>query len=111
MTYAYPIIGALRPNDIDTDLVRKMLEQVWLTKNEIASRVRGRIESVLDWAKVRDSENPARWSGHLDQLLAIPAKVQKPKHHGCFLIPKSAYSSRSYMAWPARRRAHLNSRY
>ncbi|WP_334054468.1 tyrosine-type recombinase/integrase [Burkholderia cepacia] len=83
-TYAYPIIGSLRPNDIDTDLVRKVLEQIWLTKNETASRVRGRIESVLDWAKVRglrDGENPARWSGHLDQLLATPAKVQKPKHH------------------------------
>ncbi|WP_186170062.1 tyrosine-type recombinase/integrase [Burkholderia gladioli] len=83
-TYAYPIIGSLRPNDIDTDAVRKVLEQIWLTKNETASRVRGRIESVLDWAKVRglrDGENPARWSGHLDQLLATPAKVQKPKHH------------------------------
>ncbi|MBF4089045.1 site-specific integrase, partial [Burkholderia pseudomallei] len=83
-TYAYPIIGALRPADIDTDLVRKVLEPIWLTKNETASRVRGRIESVLDWAKVRglrDGENPARWSGHLDQLLAAPGKVQKPKHH------------------------------
>jgi integrase len=55
-----------------------------LKKNETASRVRGRIESVLDWAKVRglrDGENPARWHGHLDQLLAAPSKVQKPKHH------------------------------
>ncbi|MCS6501411.1 integrase arm-type DNA-binding domain-containing protein [Burkholderia thailandensis] len=83
-TYAYPIIGALRPADIDTDLVRRVLEPIWLTKNETASRLRGRIENVLDWAKVRglrDGENPARWSGHLDQLLAAPTKVQKPKHH------------------------------
>ncbi|RIV65962.1 tyrosine-type recombinase/integrase [Burkholderia pseudomallei] len=82
--YAHPIIGTLRPVDIDTDLVRKVLEPIWLTKNETATRVRGRIESVLDWAKVRglrDGENPARWTGHLDQLLAAPAKVQKPKHH------------------------------
>ncbi|RQQ98107.1 DUF4102 domain-containing protein [Burkholderia stagnalis] len=83
-TYAYPIIGSLRPCDIDTDLVRRVLEPIWLTKNETASRLRGRIENVLDWAKVRglrDGDNPARWSGHLDQLLAAPAKVQKPKHH------------------------------
>lgn len=83
-TYAYPIIGALRPADIDTDLVRRVLEPIWLTKNETASRLRGRIENVLDWAKVRglrDGENPARWNGHLDQLLAAPTKVQKPKHH------------------------------
>ncbi|MCA8503725.1 integrase arm-type DNA-binding domain-containing protein [Burkholderia multivorans] len=83
-TYAYPIIGTLRPADIDTDLVRRVLEPIWLTKNETASRLRGRIENVLDWAKVRglrDGENPARWSGHLDQLLAAPTKVQKPKHH------------------------------
>jgi len=57
---------------------------VWLIKNETASRLRGRIENILDWAKVRGlrgGENPARWHGHLDQLLAAPAKVQKPQHH------------------------------
>ncbi|AJK45390.1 tyrosine-type recombinase/integrase [Burkholderia plantarii] len=83
-TYAYPVIGTFRPADIDTNLVRKILEPIWLTKNETATRLRGRIESILDWAKVRglrEGENPARWNGHLDQLLAAPAKVQKPKHH------------------------------
>jgi len=83
-TYAYPAIGALQPAAIDTDLVQRVLEPIWLIKNETASRLRGRIENILDWAKVRGlrgGENPARWHGHLDQLLAAPAKVQKPQHH------------------------------
>ncbi|ALL66128.1 Integrase [Paraburkholderia caribensis MBA4] len=83
-TYAFPVIGALRPTDIETDLILRVLEPIWLTKNETASRVRGRIENVLDWAKVsglRSGENPARWSGHLDHLLSAPSKIKKPKHH------------------------------
>ncbi|MFM0649003.1 integrase arm-type DNA-binding domain-containing protein [Paraburkholderia bryophila] len=83
-TYAYPVIGALRPADIDTDLVLRVLQPIWLTKNETATRVRGRIESVLDSAKVRGlrvGENPARWGGHLDHLLAAPSKVKKEEHH------------------------------
>ena len=83
-TYAFPFIGSLRPRDIDTDLIRRVLEPIWLTKNETASRLRGRLENILDWAKVRglrEGENPARWNGHLDQLLAAPSKVQKPSHH------------------------------
>ncbi|MFL9871368.1 tyrosine-type recombinase/integrase [Paraburkholderia megapolitana] len=83
-TYAYPVIGALRPQDIDTDLVLRVLKPIWLTKNETATRVRGRIESVMDWAKVRglrNGENPARWTGHLDHLLAAPSKVKKEEHH------------------------------
>ncbi|MEQ5837989.1 integrase arm-type DNA-binding domain-containing protein [Paraburkholderia acidicola] len=83
-TYANPVIGALRPQDIDTDLVLRVLQPIWLTKNETATRVRGRIESVLDWAKVRglrNGENPARWTGHLDHLLAAPSKVKKEEHH------------------------------
>ncbi|MFM0286411.1 tyrosine-type recombinase/integrase [Paraburkholderia megapolitana] len=83
-TYANPVIGALRPQDIDTDLVLRVLQPIWLTKNETATRVRGRIESVMDWAKVRglcNGENPARWTGHLDHLLASPSKVKKEEHH------------------------------
>ncbi len=90
-TYAYPIIGALRPADIDTDLIRRVLEPIWLAKNETASRLRGRLENILDWAKVRglrEGENPARWNGHLDQLLAAPAKVQKPNHHAALPYPE-----------------------
>lgn len=83
-TYAFPVIGSLRPADIETDLILRVLEPIWLAKNETASRVRGRIENVLDWAKVsglRTGENPARWSGHLDHLLSAPSKVKKSKHH------------------------------
>jgi hypothetical protein len=62
----------------------KVLEPIWSEKTETASRVRGRIESVLDWAKVRGfraGENPARWRGHLDKLLPRRSKVAKVEHH------------------------------
>jgi integrase len=62
----------------------KALEPIWQTKSETASRLRGRIESVLDWATVRGyrrGENPARWRGHLDKLLPARAKIQKVEHH------------------------------
>jgi integrase len=83
-TYAEPIIGALPVQTIDTALVLKVLEPIWTAKPETASRVRGRIESILDWARVRDyrtGENPARWRGHLDKLLPARSKVRKVEHH------------------------------
>lgn len=95
-TYAEPIIGALPVQAIDTTLVMKVLEQevrvapdkpaapLWRAKPETASRLRGRIESILDWARVRgyrEGENPARWRGHLDKLLPARAKVRKVEHH------------------------------
>lgn len=83
-TYATPIIGALPVQAIDVVLVMKILQPIWSTKPETASRVRGRIERVLDWAKVsgfRTGENPARWRGHLDQLLPKKSKVRKVEHH------------------------------
>ena len=83
-TYAYPEIGALSVQAIDTGLVLKVLEPIWATKPETASRLRGRIEAVLDWAKVRgyrQGENPARWRGHLDKLLPKKTKVRQVKHH------------------------------
>jgi integrase len=70
--------------DIDTALIMKTIEPIWKTIPETASRVRGRIEAVLDWAKVsgyRTGENPARWRGHLDHLLPARAKVARVKHH------------------------------
>jgi integrase len=82
--YATPTIGKLSVSAVDTSLVIKVLEPIWKTKTETASRVRGRIESILDWAKVRgfrDGENPARWRGHLDKLLPKRSKVQKTEHH------------------------------
>jgi integrase len=62
----------------------KVLEPIWSTKPETAGRLRGRIESVLDWAAVRgyrQGENPARWRGHLAKLLPARAKVRKVEHH------------------------------
>ena len=83
-TYAEPVMGALPVQAIDTALVTKVIEPIWAEKPETASRVRGRIESVLDWAKVRgyrQGENPARWRGHLENLLPAPSKVRRVEHH------------------------------
>jgi hypothetical protein len=83
-TYAYPHIGALPVQAIDTALILKVLEPIWPKKPETASRLRGRVESILDFAKVRDyrdGENPARWRGHLDQLLPARSKVREVEHH------------------------------
>jgi len=69
---------------VDTALVHKLLEPIWSAKPETVSRVRGRVESILDWAKVRgyrQGENPARWRGHLDKLFPSRSKVRKIKHH------------------------------
>jgi integrase len=82
--YAFPIIGDLPVSAIDTALVMRVLEAIWTEKTETASRVRGRIELVLDWARVhgyRTGENPARWRGHLDHLLPARVKVSKVAHH------------------------------
>jgi integrase len=78
------VIGKLPVNEIDVRHVTKILEPLWATTTETASRVRGRIERVLDWAKVRGyrtGENPARWRGHLDQLLPRRSKVRRVQHH------------------------------
>src|SRR5262249_4124841 len=83
-TYAGPVIGTLPVQVIDTALVLKVLEPIWTAKPETAGRVRGRIESILDWAKVRGfraGENPARWRGHLDKLLPARSKVRRVEHH------------------------------
>lgn len=69
---------------VTTSTVMACLSPIWTTKTVTATRVRGRIERVLDWAKVhgmRDDENPARWRGHLESLLPKPSKVSKAKHH------------------------------
>ncbi len=83
-TYAYPVIGLLPVGSIDTNLVLQILRPIWSEKTETASRVRGRIETVLDWAKFnghRDGENPARWRGHLDKGLIPKSKFKKVRHH------------------------------
>ena len=82
-SYVLPMIGDLPIAEVDTPMVLKCLEPIWLKRNETANRVRGRIESVLDWAKAhefRQGENPARWKGHLDKILVAPSKIQKTTH-------------------------------
>ncbi|MFC4270596.1 tyrosine-type recombinase/integrase [Sneathiella chungangensis] len=83
-TYAFPVLGDLPVDKIDIGLVLRVLEPIWQTKAETASRVRGRIESVLDWAKARkfrEGENPARWKGNLSMVLPSKKKVAKVVHH------------------------------
>jgi integrase len=82
--YASSVFGDLPVDAIDTGLVMQAIEPIWTTKTETASRLRGRIEAVLDWAKTRgyrSGENPARWRGHLKHLLPKKGKLQKVKHH------------------------------
>ena len=82
--YAFPVFGTLSVSDLDTDLVLKAIEPIWISKAETASRVRQRIETVWDWARARkyvEGENPARLRGHLDKILAKTAKVKRVKHH------------------------------
>ncbi len=82
--YVSPAIGAVPVSSINVGMVMGALEPLWTKTPETASRVRGRIERILDWARVRgfrEGENPARWRGHLDHLLPAPAKVRKVKHY------------------------------
>ncbi len=83
-TYVYPVFGSVAVCNVDTDLVMKVLEPIWHDKTETAARVRGRIEAVLDAEKARGSrtgENPARWRGHLENLLQARTKVKRVQHH------------------------------
>ncbi|MBI3919358.1 MAG: tyrosine-type recombinase/integrase [Betaproteobacteria bacterium] len=83
-TYCGPVFGALPVQGVDTGLVLKALEPIWTEKPETATRVRGRIESVLDWATSRGyraGDNTARWRGHLDNLLPRLEKRKRVKHH------------------------------
>jgi integrase len=83
-TYAYPRIGDLPVNAVDAGLVVQVLDPIWAEKPETASRVRGRIEAVLDAATVRgyrQGPNPAQWKGNLSHILPARAKVRRVKHH------------------------------
>jgi integrase len=83
-TYVTPAFGCVPVGEVTTAAVLKAIEPIWAKKPETASRVRGRIECILDWAKVsglREGENPARWRGHLDHLLPPRSKVRKVTHH------------------------------
>lgn len=82
--YASPVFGEMPVSDVDTELVMRALRPIWDAKTETAVRLRGRIESILDWAtvsKYRQGENPARWRGHLQNLLANPNKIAPVQNH------------------------------
>lgn len=82
--YAYPIFGDKPVQAIDTPMVMRAIEPIWATKNETATRVRGRIEAILDYATVkgwRAGDNPARWRGHLSYMLPERGRVRKHGHH------------------------------
>lgn len=82
--YAHPVIGDMLVRDVQLPHVMRIIEPIWRTKTETAKRLRGRLESILDWATVRGyraGDNPARWRGHLDKLLPAPNKVAKREHH------------------------------
>lgn len=90
-TYASPLIGQLPVDKIDKSHVYAVLEPIWTTKTETASRLRGRIEFVLDWAIAanhRTGDNPARWKGNLQPLLATPSKLREVKNHAA--LPATA---------------------
>lgn len=83
-TYASPKFGKVPVSEIDQAMVLRALSPIWKTKTETATRLRGRIEQVLDWATAhghRTGTNPARWRGQLEHILADPNKVAPVKHH------------------------------
>ena len=82
--FAYPYLGDLPVNTIGTNEVMRVLDPIWREKTVTAKRVRQRIERVLNWAKTREyreGDNPARWRGHLDNLLAKPSEIAPVTHH------------------------------
>jgi integrase len=83
-SYASPILGSIAIEQVNVDHVLACLQPIWLSKNETASRLRGRMEAVLDWAKargLRTGDNPAAWKGGLQSLLAAPSKAQRVVSH------------------------------
>lgn len=83
-TYVYGVFGDMSVSAVDTGMTLKALEPIWTTKPETASRVRGRIEAILDWATARGyrtGDNPARWRGHLQSLLPKTERLKKVRHH------------------------------
>ncbi|WP_397542051.1 phage integrase central domain-containing protein [Roseovarius salis] len=91
--YAVPMLGNMAVSDIDVSDVLRVLEPIWATKTETASRLRGRIEAVLSWATVgghRTGDNPARWRGNLDAVLPKPGKVAKVKHNPALSLADAA---------------------
>ena len=88
--YAFPVMGDLIIGEVETQHILRALESIWRTKTETATRVRSRIEAILDWAATmgyREGVNPARWKGHLSNLLPSPKKIAKEKHFPALPVP------------------------
>jgi integrase len=107
--YVYPKIGQVAVAEVSTAHVTSIIKPIWNDKPETASRVRGRIETILDYAKVngfRTGENPARWRGHLDHILPARSKVRRVEHHaalawkniGAFVAKLRTQNGRSALA-------------
>ncbi|MEC8812788.1 MAG: integrase arm-type DNA-binding domain-containing protein [Pseudomonadota bacterium] len=82
-TYASPFIGKVPVSEIDLPHIKAVLDPIWETKTETATRVRARMENILGWCAIhgyRDKENPARWSGYLDEIYPSPEKIRKRNH-------------------------------
>jgi integrase len=104
-TYAYPVLGRLPVGVIDKTHVLQVLQPIWQGKNETASRIRGRIESVLDYSKTngwRTGENAAAWTGNLEHALPAPARMQTEEHH-----PALDFSAMPAFVAALRQRQHL----
>lgn len=108
--YASPFIGAKPVERVGADDIKAILIPIWHSKTETATRVRSRIELVLDFAKAngwRDGENPARWRGHLDKLLPKPTKLKAVQHHAALgpklcRVPTRARQTKRKRGGPAR---------
>jgi integrase len=88
-TYASPVVGKLPVAAIELGHITEILAPIWTTKTETATRLRGRLETVLDYATVhglRSGSNPARWKGNLDAVLPKPAKLKRVQHHRALAI-------------------------
>ena len=89
-TYVFPVFGKWRVAAVDTGAVMRVLEPIWKSTPESASRIRGRIETVLDYATARgwrSGDNPARWRGHVENLLPARSRVAKVDHHAALRWP------------------------
>src|SRR5262249_21768347 len=87
--YIFPTLGSVPVSAIDTPLVLKCLRPLWERIPETASRIRGRIEAVLDWAGAgghRPGGKAARWSGRLAHLLPSPGKTKPAQHHAAIAV-------------------------
>jgi integrase len=83
INYVYPVFGDWPIDQVDREAIQKVLTPIWNTKTETAGRIRGRIERILDWARVkeyRSGENPAYWRGNLEHLYTKPSKIMDVKH-------------------------------